>query len=712
MLKSIGAQFKAVFSNRKIAVPVLAVLFIPVLYSGMFLWAFWDPYDKMEDLPVAVVNQDEGYEYNGENLTVGDEFVKKLKENPQFEWKFVSEEKAKQGLEHNDYYMMIEIPENFSEEATALSGNSNKKPEIIYTPNAGFNFLAAQIGGTAVDKMKESLSNELTKTYAEVMFDQVEQLAGGLEKAADGSNQVTDGLKKAASGSGELASGMEAKTPQINELKNGAVLFNSKMTEFDNGIDKLLAAHKQLADGQGQLSNGAQALKGGLSQATAGSEKIKNGSLALQGGASKLSTGASTLAGSVNEWNAGAQKATAGSKQLEQQINALIQNQGNMSDEQMAASLKQLAAASNGINNGLDSLTAATGKIAGGANEISAGAKKLSDSQTALANGAEDLHNGQLKLVGGVDQLASGQAKVNEGTQTFQSKLGEAANGSQQLLGASGKLADGTSTVATGWQEVTGHVKEIHNGEQKLLDGSGKLSSSLSDAADKTGELNPDSDMFERIANPVSVKTKSFSDVPNYGTGFAPYFLSLGLFVGALLMSIVFPLRDKAGHPRSGFSWFAGKFTFLAVVGVIQALIADAVLIYGLGIEVSNLGAFLGLSIVTSLTFLALVQLLVTVLGDPGRFVAIIILILQLTTSAGTFPLELIPNGLQGFNAWLPMTYSVSGFKAVISSGDMESFSINLWILVGFMAICMIGTWAYFASQFRKKNTEDEDSVA
>nr|WP_231620393.1 YhgE/Pip domain-containing protein [Fictibacillus sp. 26RED30] len=544
------------------------------------------------------------------------------------------------------------------------------------------------------------------------MFDQVEQLAGGLEKAADGSNQVTDGLKKASSGSGELASGMEAKTPQINELKDGAVLFNSKMTEFDSGMDKLLAAHKQLADGQGQLSNGAQALKGGLSQATAGSEKIKNGSLSLQGGASKLSTGASTLAGSVNEWNAGAQKATAGSKQLEQQINALIQNQGNMSDEQMAASLKQLAAASNGINNGLDSLTAATGKIAGGANELSAGAKKLSDSQTAVAKGAEELHNGQLKLVGGVDQLASGQAKVNEGTQTFQSKLGEAANGSQQLLGASGKLADGTSTIATGWQEVTGHVKEIHNGEQKLLDGSGKLSSSLSDAADKTGELDPDSDMFERIANPVSVKTNSFSDVPNYGTGFAPYFLSLGLFVGALLMSIVFPLRDKAGQPRSGFSWFAGKFTFLAVVGVIQALIADAVLIYGLGIEVSNLGAFLGLSIITSLTFLALVQLLVTVLGDPGRFVAIIILILQLTTSAGTFPLELIPNGLQGFNAWLPMTYSVSGFKAVISSGDMESFSFNLWILVGFMAICMIGTWAYFASQFRKKNNADEGSVA
>lgn len=708
MLKSIRAQFKAVFLNRKIAIPVLAVLFIPVLYSGMFLWAFWDPYDKMEDLPVAVVNLDEGYEYNGEKLTVGDEFVDKLKENPQFKWKFVTEEEAKKGLEHNDYYMMIEIPENFSEEATSLSGSSTKKPEIIYTPNAGFNFLAAQIGGTAVDKMKESLSNELTKTYAEVMFEQVEQLAGGLEQAADGSNQVTEGLKKAASGSGQLAAGMNEKTPQIKDLEEGASVFQSKMSEFDNGLDKLIAAHKQLAAGQGQLNEGAQSLKSGLSQATAGSEKIKNGSLALQGGAKELSSGAGTLASSVNEWNAGAQKAAAGSKQLEQQINALIQNQENMSDEQIAVSLKQIAAISNGVNNGLGSLTAASEKIAGGANGLSAGAKKLSESQTAVAQGAEQLHNGQLKLVGGVDQLASGQAKVNEGTQTFHSKLGEAAAGSQQLLAASGKLADGTSTVSAGWQQVAGSVSKIHEGEEKLLDGSGQLSSKLSEAADKTSELDADSEMFERIANPVSVKTKSFSDVPNYGTGFAPYFLSLGLFVGALLMSIVFPLRDKAGEPRSGFSWFAGKFTFLAAVGVIQALIADAVLLVGLDIEVSNLTAFIGLSIITSLTFLALIQLLVTVLGDPGRFVAIIILILQLTTSAGTFPLELIPNGLQVFNAWLPMTYSVSGFKAVISSGDMSSFTQNMWVLVGFMVVCMVGTWTYFASQFRKKKNIDE----
>nr|WP_262372712.1 YhgE/Pip family protein [Sutcliffiella horikoshii] len=205
------------------------------------------------------------------------------------------------------------------------------------------------------------------------------------------------------------------------------------------------------------------------------------------------------------------------------------------------------------------------------------------------------------------------------------------------------------------------------------------------------------------ISEPVKVKSEVENGVPNYGTGFAPYFLSLGLFVGALLLSIVFPMREPAGIPQTGTAWFTGKVAVLAVVGILQALLADAVLILGLGVEVKSMWLFILFSIVTSFTFIALVQFLVTTLGDPGRFVAILILILQLTTSAGTFPLELIPNALQPFNLLLPMTYSVSGFKAVISSGDLGYMWQNVWILVGFMFSMLAGTWAYFVYKFKKQ---------
>lgn len=193
------------------------------------------------------------------------------------------------------------------------------------------------------------------------------------------------------------------------------------------------------------------------------------------------------------------------------------------------------------------------------------------------------------------------------------------------------------------------------------------------------------------------------NEVSNYGTGFAPYFLSLGLFVGALLLSIVFPLKEPASIPKSGMNWFISKFSIIGVVGVLQGIVAATVLLLGLGLQVESTFYFYLFTIITSITFVALIQLLVTTLGDPGRFVAIIVLILQLTTSAGTFPLELIPSALQPFNSLLPMTYSVQGFKAVISSGDYSFMWHNAYILLSFAVVCAVGTILYFSKMHKNQ---------
>ncbi|WP_159102354.1 YhgE/Pip family protein [Caldalkalibacillus mannanilyticus] len=205
------------------------------------------------------------------------------------------------------------------------------------------------------------------------------------------------------------------------------------------------------------------------------------------------------------------------------------------------------------------------------------------------------------------------------------------------------------------------------------------------------------------FASPIEIKHEKRADVPNYGTGFAPYFLSLGLFVGALLLSIVFPLREPAVKPASALHWFIGKFVTIALIGTGQALIACVALLYGLGIEVVNVPYFFLFAVITSITFMALIQFLVTTLGDPGRFIAIVILILQLTTSAGTFPLELLPSSLQVFNHWLPMTYSVFGFKEVISGGDLAFMWSNVAVLSIYIGMMMIGTYLFFRLQHKKE---------
>ncbi len=206
------------------------------------------------------------------------------------------------------------------------------------------------------------------------------------------------------------------------------------------------------------------------------------------------------------------------------------------------------------------------------------------------------------------------------------------------------------------------------------------------------------------FAKPVHLKDQSIHKVPNYGTGFTPYFLSLSLFVGALVFSIIFPLREPAVYPRNGFSWFLGKFGILLIVGVFQAVLADLILLNVLGLEVISLPLFFMMSILASWTFLAIVQFLVTALDNPGRFIGILILILQLTSSAGTYPLELVPTPLQHATSFLPMTYTISAFRAIISTGDFALMWKDVMMTLVFLLVATIGTILYLTFTHKKLN--------
>src|SRR5699024_8756306 len=157
------------------------------------LWAFWDPYDLLDDLPVAVVNNDEGVYYEGEYLDLGDELVKNLKEEADFDFHFVREEEGYNDLINEKYYVLIKIPEDCSDNATTLLNESPEKLDLIYVPNESFNFLSAQIGETAMLQIKQAVGEKVIETYAETMFDQVDELSEGLAEASDGSSKIKDG---------------------------------------------------------------------------------------------------------------------------------------------------------------------------------------------------------------------------------------------------------------------------------------------------------------------------------------------------------------------------------------------------------------------------------------------------------------------------------------------------------------------------------------
>ncbi|PFF70970.1 phage infection protein [Bacillus thuringiensis] len=884
-------EFTEIIKSKKILIPIIAVLFVPILYAGMFLWAFWDPYKQLDDLPVAVVNLDKGAVFDGKPIEVGKGLVDNLKDNKNFKWEFVSEKEAKKGMEGRKYYMLVRIPDDFSSNATTLLKDNPKRLNLEYIPNESLNFLSSQIGGTAIEKIKTEVSSTLTKTYAEKMFDSIKDVSKGLADGAegasklhdgsselhDGSSKVTDGLHtlqgksgeiqtgvgKLFDGSGKVTAGLNTLNSKTGEMQigigklvdgsgkvtNGLNTLNSKTSEMQAGIGKLVDGSGKVTDGLNTLNSKTGEMQKGIGELHDGSEKVTGGlnklvskSGELKTGTTDLSNGMEQLVGGQNQLEVASEKIEKGLQDLNSKVKSSaagleeIQSKGpsilntvnekidgaganvnqlNELTQSTAGDAKNAAQEVANLQKQIESLpkeyqeqlqpfitsavksTATVQQkaagVAGGTNKLNEEVKQLKseinqktgDGQSKLPNaaelqsltagieqlssaqkgfvekfqgfgaklntakeGANKFKNESGQLIDAINQLADGSGQVTTGLDTLSAGanqmaggvnqladgssqvtggLGQLSAGANQMAGGVNQLADGSGQVTTGLGTLSNGSTQLIDGVNKLADGSGKvtdglvkvndgsgeLAEKLGEGAEKTGEVKGTDKTYDMFASPVKVKTEKMAEVPNYGTGFTPYFLSLGLFVGALLLSIVYPLRDTVGVPKSGFSWFISKFGVLLSVGIIQAIVADVILLFGLGVEVQSIPYFILFSIITSLAFIALIQCLVTAFGDAGRFIAIITLIMQLTTSAGTFPLELIPKFLQPFNAWLPMTYSVSGLKAVVSSGDFNFMWQNIGMLMIFIVVLSLGTIASLTLMHKRqfKNVAENQSV-
>lgn len=745
-------EWAAIFKNKKVLVSICAVALIPLLYSSMFLWAFWDPYEKLNELPVAVVNMDKGAEFEEKELHVGDEFVDKIKESKDFKWDFVSQERAIQGMDDNEYYMTVVIPEDFSEKATKVLDENPTASDLTYIPNESLNFLSSQIGATAVEKMKVALSKNLTKAYAEAVFASISKVSDGLAQAADGSMQLKDGSIKIKDGIVQV----DENLLKINEgtltLKDGAVQLHDKLGELTNGATRIqnegtsLVANGagQLADAQKQLAEqGANKIQNGLNELKNGSAQINNGLNLMEQVAGQKTKELLQLPEGIKKLNAGAQEFQAGINKLAKNTPALANGSKAVADglaqlaqlnpqlaqlpqfKQLKAAADQVADGNAKLNVGINGndkepgLVKGTNQLVGGINQLNSTVddKINKKNMDALVGKIQELRQGFAKLNNGIAQAAAGQDEFVKNFNTFGQKLNELSDGANQVNGKMNELIDGSSKLTDGASQLSDGMNKLQDGTNKLrtegtekldegaaalVEGQTELTDKLAEAADKTGDINSDDSNYNMFAEPVKVTEEKRGPVPNYGTGFAPYFVSLGLFVGALMLTIVFPIKNPVTAPKSAFSWFLSKFSSMLLVGTIQAILVDVILLYGLKIEVQNVGYFFLFSLITSWVFMAILQFLVTAFNDAGRFIAIILLILQLTTSAGTFPLELIPTPLQKFNALVPMTYSVSGYKAVISSGNYSQMWHSALILGCAIIVFGLLTYAVLAISFKK----------
>ncbi|BBH21852.1 phage infection protein [Paenibacillus baekrokdamisoli] len=667
-LSLFGNEISRIVRDRKLLIPIIGILFIPIMYSGMLIGVNWDPYGKLSKLPVAVVNEDAGAQFEGKSLTVGNDLVEQLKEKKDFKWEFVDKAKAEKGLVDGNYYYAIEIPKEFSKQATTLLDKNPQPAALRYVTNDSESYLASKIGQSAITKLQAEISAQVTKSYAEAVFNQIGDAADGIAKASDGATKLSDGASSA---------------------KQGAEL---------------------LRDNVAKLASGTKDLLGGVSQLGTGASSVSDGAAKVSTGAAAMSSGLGKLEAAGKQLSSGADKAAAAGKQLEAGLASAQQG-----SEQLAAGAAKLEAA-------LDAYVAAQPDAAGNAT-----LQQLLGAAKAVSSGAAELSGGSAKLAAGATQLQQGQTSLQQGLGTLHEKLAEASKSGAQLAAgakataagaakvASGavtashgaaKLADGSGKLATG-------SAELASGTKQLADGSAELSGKLGDASRQSGDITGSDALYDMFAKPVQVDETKLTEVPNYGTGFTPYFLSLGLFVGALLSTMVMSFRETTITPRSSWSWFLSKALLFGLVGVVQALIADAILLYGIGLHVNHMAAFIGFTLLTSVTFMMIIQFLVAAFDQPGRFIGVILLILQLTGSGGTYPSELVPTWLSNIREWLPMTYTISAFREIVTGNELLTAGSSAFHVALFAIVSAALSLVVYTIMFRKnKRTAATRDVA
>ena len=719
----IKQEWLSLWKEKKLVLSIVVMFIMPLLYAGMLLWAFWNPYGHLDQLPVALVNDDKGAEFEGEHLQLGNDLITNLNESGTFNFIEVTSKEADKMLEDQDAYIAIKIPEQFSQHATTLLDENPQKLELEYRVNEASNFLSSKIGDNAINSIRTEVNEQVAKTYAEQLFAAIDKLSNGFGDASDGASKLFDGISTLQDGTVDLKGYLEQLATNTvtladgaNSLANGVTSAKDGTEQLVSGTQQLQAGGSQLVDGSASIQNGAASLASGVTDYTNGVTQIAENHQKLVEGQQTFQSSLAGFSEKTGQLTAGAASVASSTEQLAAGIASLDSNLSavlaTLPEEQAAAiqaSLTQLKQSSAQIATGASSLSSNSAAL-------QAGAGQLVDGHSTIVANSEKLAQGMQQVVGNSSTLVSGANNLATGSSTFTSKLSEfnngvasVASGASSLNSGLGELATGANKVASGTSTLREKSGELADGSDKLVDGSSKLSdgaseltTSLSDAKDESS-INTTNNHYEMVASPVEVDKEIKNKVANYGTGLAPYFISLGLFVGALLLTNVYPFVQPAVHPTGVWNWFVSKSFVPFTVWIFQTAILSLFLLYVLKLEVTNLPLFITLMAVTSFTFIAIVQLLTVLLEDVGRFIALVFLILQLASSAGTFPVELLPDFLQKLNSYLPMSYSVEALRHVISATDYIVVYKNMALLGSIGVVCVALTVGFFALLYKRR---------
>lgn len=694
----IGTELRRFQRSKLKRVAIIAICILPILYSTLYLWSFWNPFGEVNRLPVALVNADKGTTVDGKTLNAGRQVADGLLEDKSLNWQEVSHQEALDGVRTGRYYFALEMTPGFSEAIASPAQKDNPKP-VKATMQATYNdsngYLSTVIGENAMRAVLNVVDTKISAQAVDKVLVGLQNAGSGIMRAADGAGKLDQGIGKLEDGSGKLADG-------LTTAKKGSAQLADGTDTLVDGTGKLKKGSSQLADGTAQLTEGVDQLAGAVDKASGKITDIQTRAQDLENKVNAYSEKVGTANSTVQTLVKEAQKASESQAQSAQKIREIADSVGMLPDPASQQSARNLRALADQMDkNGLGPESQTMKSITAVSSDSNALATQFTDPDSGLRSSFTEVNKGIKKfgeLQNGVIRLRDGAHKLNDGAHQLDNGLGELQKGAIKLQGGAHQLSDGAVKLSTGADELKKGLGTAHAGSTELATKLNEGTKSL-----PTWTPSQRQEVSSVMGGPVQISDRNDAGENTFGAGLAPFFFALSLYIGAIIMFFLLrPLQRRA--VSSGIRPFRAAidgFLSPALIGVAQAASVVGLTLLLTPLEASTKLGLFGFSVLVALMYVAINQMFNCVFPPgPGRVGSMAFLMIQLVASGGLYPIETEPRLLQTIHPFMPMTYAVNGFRQLLYGEYDARLPIAILAIILFTGLAL-GLTTYAAARDR-----------
>lgn len=670
ILKIFKRDVKGLCRNFFALVIALGLCLLPALYAWFNIYANWDPYANTGNIQIAVANLDNGITVDGSKANMGDNIVESLKEKDSIGWQFLdTREEAKAGVKSGKYYAAIVIDKDFSYEMYNGVASDVDNPKLTYYVNDKKNAVATKITDTAVSTLQASVNKEFVKTIIEKVFEESNLISEDMSQE-DVVNRFVGKLEAVSESLDKYEEMISTFSDANSNLSEVTVDTGSQLEEAQDKIDEGIA---RLDQGQSDLDSTTKNFNSFSSQVNDTMAQIEASlaSISSQLGSSGLADDAGVLQKDMEAIVKDAQDLSEKLNSLMEELQTLENNGADLSATEM------VSAAIETIKSAISKAEAAMENI-----DVKEGTVKTIE---ALQSGLETMSKSvsdvntmyQNQIVPQVNNLLDNMGDTLSSVQTILTNLKGTSGTMSEVFDGVGDTLGNLNMSLTELQTVIGNLKEKIDDTLERID-----SADMNDKMDIIINLmagNPQK-LGEFFSEPVQMSDNYIYEIKNYGSGVAPFYSTLAIWVGmTILVSLVkvHTRTDDLVNPKPSELFF-GRYLLFLLLSQIQALVIVLGDLFILKIQCVHPFAFWGVSAMASLTFSLLIYALTIAFGDIGKAAAVVIMVIQIAGSGGTYPIEALPSFFRAVYIFFPFPYAINAMRECVGGMYENNFSIYM----------------------------------